>query len=120
MQVNNLTGEVTATIAGKTFRFHATMKRLAAFEAAIDVVGLKAMQEKLNQQEIGATHRGLKALCSSDNGDELDDILLLPHINEVTAVLMRTLSAGLPERPAGNRRAAGAKETPSPGRATAS
>ena len=96
MKVNEATGEVTATIGKTSFRLHATTRRFADFQAALDVTGLPAMWNMLQQRDPRAIYEGMRCLCSSDNAAALDEILLLPNIAAMAEAITAALMAGLP------------------------
>ncbi|WP_119270856.1 hypothetical protein [Taklimakanibacter deserti] len=97
MQVNEVTGEVTFKLAGKTYRLHAGMKRLAEYQAKLAVPGLQMTQLLLTQSDPRAIYFGLKCLCSSGNGADFDDMLLAPHLPAAAAAISAAIQAGLPE-----------------------
>ena len=97
MEINEATGEVTFEIAGKCYRLHATMKRMADLQAKLAVPGLSMTSLLLSQSDPRALYFGLKCLCSSGNGAEFDDMLLTPHLTVVADAVTAALNAGLPE-----------------------
>lgn len=96
MKVNEATGEVTVELAGKTFRLHATMKRFADYQAALDVVGMGGMWSMLSQRDPRAIYEGMRCLCSSGNAAELDDMLLIPNLAAMADAIQAALLAGMP------------------------
>jgi hypothetical protein len=112
MQVNEATGEVTETLAGETFRFHATLPRVAALQAAIGENSLSAIFAGINRQDAKVIYEGLRCLCSSDNAAKIDDLVLGRVLTEAGQVIASTLAAGIPQDdPPKNGDAAGAKAT---------
>jgi hypothetical protein len=97
MEVNAATGEVTVELAGKTFRLHATMPRVADYQAKLGVRGFRGIHEGLEQSDARAVYHGLRALCSSGNGEAFDGMLLTPHMAPAIAAIYKALFAGLPE-----------------------
>lgn len=118
MQVNEATGEVTSSFSGEEFRFHATLPRVAEFQAAIGASGFAALFGLVQEGDVRAIYHGLRALCSSGNGKLFDTMLLGATLAEAGAVILAALSAGLPEPDPGKKEAAGTTVTPSPGAAT--
>ena len=97
MQVNEATGEVTFDLAGKSYRLHATMKRMADLQAKLAVPGLSMTSLLLSQSDPRALYFGLKCLCSSGNSADFDEMLLTPHIPAIADAVTAALNAGLPE-----------------------
>jgi len=97
MQINKATGEVTATLGGKTFRFHATLPRMAQYQAALKVEGIQALTRLITIGDATAIYEGLKSLCSSGNSREFDGLVLSKVLTEATAAIVAALTASLPE-----------------------
>jgi hypothetical protein len=98
MQVNQATGEVTATLAGETFRFHATLPRVAAFQSALGHGGgLTVLFMRVQEGDAAAIYHGLRTLCSSENTDRFDSLITSRVLGEAMAALLAALAAGLPE-----------------------
>lgn len=108
MQVNEATGEVTATLAGETFRFHATLPRVAALQAAIGEKSLSAILAGMNRQDARVIYEGLRCLCSSGNEKKLDDFAVARIIVDAGQAILAALTAGMPESDPKNGDAAGA------------
>lgn len=97
MHTNDMTGEVTIDLAGKTFKLHATMPRLAEYQSRMGVVGLGALQRMIVSLDATAIYQGLRCLCTSGNEADLDTMLLTPHLEAANEAIIAALSAGLPE-----------------------
>lgn len=95
--VNEMTGEVTFDLSGKEFRIRATMARLADYQSKVGVVGLQTLSVMVSGLDARAIYLGLKCLCTSDNADTLDDMLLTPYLELANEAIVKALSAGLPE-----------------------
>lgn len=97
--LNEVTGEVTQTIAGKEYRFKASMSKMAEYQAKLAVPGLGVTMIMLRESDPRAIFHGLVSLCSSDNGSDFQDMLLTKHMGEAKEALIMALNAGLPDRP---------------------
>ena len=100
MHTNPVTGEVTFELAGKTYTLHATMKRLAEYQARLAVPGMAVLSMLLGQLDARAIYWGLVTLCSNGDAKDFDGMLLAPHLKEASEAIGAALQAGLPE-PAG-------------------
>lgn len=107
MQVNEATGEVSFDLAGKSYRLHATMKRLAELQARLAVPGLTMTSLLLAQSDPRALYWGLVCLCSSGNAKDFDDMLLTPHIPDIARAITKAINAGLPETEEGGEKGKG-------------
>lgn len=99
MHTNPVTGEVTFEIGGKEFRLHATMKRLAEYQARLQVPGLAMITMMIKCRDARAIYQGLMCLCSSNNAVNFDNMLLTPHMDEAAQAISAALEAGLPDAP---------------------
>lgn len=97
MRVNEATGEVMFELAGKEYRLHATMKRMADLQAKLAVPGLSMTSLMLTQNDPRAIYYGLRCLCTNAPSTEFDNLLLTPHIATVSSAVIAALNAGLPE-----------------------
>jgi hypothetical protein len=113
--VNQATGEVTDTIGGTEFRFRATMPRVADLQAQTRTAGFGELYNLVLTGDARALYHGLKSLCTSGNADKFDGMLFGRELATAQAVVLATLSAGLPESEPGKESAAGKSETKSPG-----
>lgn len=112
MQVNEATGEVTETLAGETFRFHAKLPMVAALQAAIGEKSLSGIFAGINRQDAKVIYEGLRCLCSSGNAAKVDDLVLGRVLAEAGKVIATTLAAGIPQDDSSkNGDAAGATTT---------
>lgn len=97
MEINQATGEVTAQIGGQTFRFHATMPKMAQYQAALGVDGIQAMFRLIQEGDARAIYQGLKCLCSSRNAQAFDGMVLSKVLPDASAAIVAALTASLPE-----------------------
>lgn len=97
MQINQATGEITADIGGQTFKFHATLPRMAEYQAALGVDGMQEMFRLIQIGDARAIYRGLKCLCSSRNGAAIDALVLSKVVTEASSAIVAALTASLPE-----------------------
>lgn len=104
---NPMTGEVSFKLGSADMRVHATMPRLAEFQAAMGVQGLGALMRAVTVSDAKALYLGLRSLCSSDNAEVADTMLLAPHLQLLTEAITAALTAGLPEVSPGKRKAKG-------------
>lgn len=118
MRVNSATGEVTIELAGKEFRLHATMRRVADLQAQLGVNTFGAIHEKLLTLDIAALRQSLISLCTSGNENEVDDLPFGAVMQPAVDGIYATLSAGLPEESKGNGHATKAQREPRRGRDT--
>lgn len=120
--LNPATCEVTVDLGGKSFRLHATMPRVAEFEASIGARNIKGVMEALAESRTKAVYEGLRCLCVSGNDAELDSLLFGPNVGDAVAALFKALTAGLPdpEPSRGNARATTTKTRERRGRDTGS
>ena len=95
--VNEVTGEVSVTVAGIAFTLHATMPKVAALQTAINVPGLRMMNMMLAANDSRMAYEGMKNLCTSGNADELETMLFPPVMGDVMEAVAAALTAGLPE-----------------------
>lgn len=95
---NEATGEVTATIGGVVFKLRATLSRLADFQARLNVPGIGQLQMLVLSQDMRALNAGMRALLTSGNEKDLDDLLAIKHATELLGAIMTALTAGLPKR----------------------
>lgn len=114
VEVNQATGEVTAPLAGETFKLHATLPRVAALQAALGVAGFGAMYQLIQDADGRAVYHGLRTLCSSGNAAKFDVMNIGAVVGDAVAMIVAALTAGMPE-PKGKKAAAGTR-TSSPGR----
>lgn len=96
--VNIATGEVTQTIAGKEYKFKASMGRMAEFQSRLAVPGLGVTMIMLRETDPRAIFFGLKCLCTSGNASDFDDMVLTPHMGDAKEALIMALSAGIPDQ----------------------
>nr|WP_321457187.1 hypothetical protein [uncultured Cohaesibacter sp.] len=97
MQINELTGEVLVELDGKAFTLHATMPRVAALMAELQISGLKQLHFMAAVHDPRLTYAGLKCLCASCNCDEVEGLLFGRDGGEADAGIVAALSAGMPE-----------------------
>jgi hypothetical protein len=102
MIVNELTGEVTAEIGGKTFRLHATIERMAALEAELGVPNVAAIARALQDVKASAIRTTLRNFCTSGNSEAFSGMafgrVALPAIE----ACMTAINAAMPEPDAKN------------------
>lgn len=104
---NPMTGEVSFKLGGTDMRVHATMPRLAEFQAAMGVQGLGALMRAVTVSDAKALYLGLRSLCTSGNASVADTMLLAPHLQLLTEAITAALMAGLPEASPGKQQAEG-------------
>lgn len=96
--LNVVTGEVTQTIAGKEYKFKASMSRMAEFQSRLAVPGLGVTMIMLRESDPRAIFFGLKCLCTSGNGSDFDELVLTSHMGDAKEALTMALTAGLPDQ----------------------
>lgn len=96
MEVNEATGVVTFELAGKNYKLHATMKRMAELQAKLAVPGLSMTSLLLSQSDPRAIYYGLICLCTNASSSEFDNVLLTPHLSVIAEAITAALNAGLP------------------------
>lgn len=106
MQVNKATGEVEAEIGGKPYRFHATLPRMAAFQAAMGVDGIAALLGLVQQSDSRAVYHGLRTLCSNGDPREFDRLVMSRVMTDACEAIVSAMVAALPEPDLGNAEAA--------------
>ncbi|WP_119309637.1 hypothetical protein [Cohaesibacter haloalkalitolerans] len=98
MQVNELTGEVSVTLDGKGFVLHATLPRVAALMAELQITGLRQLHFMAAVHDPRLTYSGLKCLCASGNSAAADGMLFGKVSEEAEGAVIAALAAGMPEK----------------------
>lgn len=96
MELNEATGELMVELAGTRFRLHATMPRVAQYQAALGVTGFAALERMLDTGDARAVYHGLRCLCSSGNAGAIENLHLIRHLVAAVRAIRAALLASLP------------------------
>jgi hypothetical protein len=99
-------GEVAVILAGETFRFRATIGAVAVFQETVlatgtPVDGLRRLFDLVEARDQAVVLAGLRACCTSDNRDRLDDLPASVLIERGPEILFAAMFADddVPRRP---------------------
>lgn len=95
MQTDEVTGVVTVALEGISFRFRASLARMAEFQSQTGVLGLKRLLALIDGADQQTVHLGLKALCTSGNEALLDNMLAGRMVKVGPEILITAISAGM-------------------------
>lgn len=96
MVINEATGEVTATIGGATFRFHATIGRMGELEAQLGAKNAGEIIAAINDVKIRDTVTAFGVLCTSGNAAALHAMPFGKVVKDVSLALISAIAAYLP------------------------
>ena len=97
VSINEATGEVTFEVAGKTFRLHGSMERMADLERALGASGLPAVGNALAKQSAETTLKALQTLCVSGNEAEFKKLSFGAAMPVLLRATFAAVRAALPE-----------------------
>ena len=97
MQINELTGEVSVTLGGKDFTLQATLPRVAALMAELQISGLKQLHFMAAVHDPRLTYAGVKCLAGPDSKGAADGLLFGATSEDADAAIVAALAAGMPE-----------------------